>query len=447
MSFVLLTLFVLWSFFPAAGDFYIGFIPAVVFLMVVLALRSVAVFRNALAIPGLGVFALYATTVVVASLLSPLSASSENLLKGFSTAVQWAILPLVAIWFREAHFRYYFSNLVIVGSLALSLYAYVHRLEVSTAEIGPMDFTVNSIATVLTLSSSIMLAIVGHNKRPKWQRRIAFVTVVVCFLVSALVLSSRTAIIAQLATVGLYLLVAITFQGGLAIRLTLNRRTAVIVASTLAISYAAGFGLYQSSLLPDFVSTRLAPLFPGTDYITGNEALIKREMLRAKAMKILEEYPFLGVGTGNFNFYPYDPSVIVPRIDATGYKAISAGTHNPHSTYFKVLAENGLIGFMLFSLSLGWLFRTAFRITLNPAAHSAFDFSAVAWIPSYLILSLTHDVGGLYTNILLIMLYGMVLDHIWNPELNWRFASSFSHQLKRTPLTDPYGKSPNSRKA
>ncbi|MBN1449920.1 MAG: O-antigen ligase family protein [Anaerolineales bacterium] len=426
---VLWGLFGLWSYFPNYG-FDIGFIPAATLIFSVLAILTVNRFKNVFSLPGWPLFGAFAATVVIASLFSPSSTAAANHLKALSFAAQMATIPFVAIWFRESRDRQYFVRVIILGSALLCFYSYMHRDQVSATFLGPFGRGINSIGSTLCLSSGILLVVAGDNQRLRWERMAASVLFIVIFFVDGFVLSSRTAIIAQIVTIIVYVVIVVPFKTGLTIGGRTNRKVAIVISVALLLSVLVGNEIYQSAALPDPVMQRLAPLFGSEQNQGAVSSLAKREMLRKKALKIVEENPFFGIGTGNFNAYPYNPWVEVPRASG-GYKIISAGSHNPHSTYFKILAENGLFGFLIYSLILAWLVCMTWRLGSEPAMRGRIDLSATGWIPAYLIMSLTHDVGGFFTLMLMIVAYAEILEKIWVPKWNWRFVPRI--QLKSPP--------------
>jgi O-antigen ligase len=90
----------------------------------------------------------------------------------------------------------------------------------------------------------------------------------------------------------------------------------------------------------------LGELLINTNYVLNNDlSWLQRKAQVQKAKQIFEEHPILGVGFSNFPSYDI-------RIDelAVGGDIALKGIENrsAHNSYFEVLAETGLIGFVLF---------------------------------------------------------------------------------------------------
>lgn len=90
----------------------------------------------------------------------------------------------------------------------------------------------------------------------------------------------------------------------------------------------------------------LGELLINTNYVLNNDlSWLQRKAQVQKAKQIFEEHPILGVGFSNFPSYDV-------RIDelAVGGDITLKGIENrsAHNSYYEVLAETGLIGFILF---------------------------------------------------------------------------------------------------
>jgi O-antigen ligase len=166
--------------------------------------------------------------------------------------------------------------------------------------------------------------------------------------------------------------------------------------------------------------------------------------LQVKSVEIFNQYPLTGIGWDNFRGYDTGSSVLIQ--DRSGQITISPDGRNPHSVYFTNLAELGLFGTVTFALLLLWLIGTAIGLMRNPETRDQFDFAAVIWLPTYLLIGITHDVGGMFLVLMLAFLYGQILEIKWQPQVNWRFAPRRawleSQEITQAELTDSQALSP-----
>ncbi len=94
----------------------------------------------------------------------------------------------------------------------------------------------------------------------------------------------------------------------------------------------------------------LGELLINTNYVLNNDlSWLQRKAQVQKAKQIFDEHPVLGVGFSNFQNY----DIRIDELAVGGHIALKGiENRSAHNSYYEVLAETGLIGFILFCLFL-----------------------------------------------------------------------------------------------
>lgn len=417
MLYVIWTVFVAWSFFPNLADFRLYIIPIHIVVMALFALR-INYFRNTFSIPGWFYFAAYGLSIVVSALASPIGQS--NLTSALSGAGSWMLIPFVGIWLRERRYREYVLRLIIVGTILLAFYAIQYGDDVSVTRgiIGPWNFSLNSIATRLTFSFAILLVLASDSRRNRLERLAAFVAIALSFFVVGFVLPARTAIVVQI-IIALMFIVYTTLTAPAGPRLIhTDRRLAISAVALVGILVLGLYQAYQTQSLPYAMTKRLDIFFVAGPY--EDASITVRRALQEKGLEIFSQYPLTGIGWDGFNGHV--TGIYETTYNRGGQIILQADGRNPHSIYITQLAELGLFGVVTFGLLILWLLRRSWRLLRQPETKNHFEVATVIWVPAYLLIGLTHDVGGMYLVLMMACLYGNIIELEWVPIVNWRFA-------------------------
>lgn len=123
-------------------------------------------------------------------------------------------------------------------------------------------------------------------------------------------------------------------------------------------------GLWFSGLIPDSIIARLTTAatdfitiddIRGVDITTVNYAVVERIAHWQAAINITESYPLTGIGLGNYEIV-YDSYRLLNWKEPLGHA---------HNYYLNILAETGIIGFLIYVAF--WMF--IFRITWTTRSH------------------------------------------------------------------------------
>ena len=84
--------------------------------------------------------------------------------------------------------------------------------------------------------------------------------------------------------------------------------------------------------------------------VAGNFGIISQNHFAhiLVSYKIWNDHKFFGIGVNNFRYYSFDDAY---ELDNEIYNKIRASTH-PHNIYAQILVETGIVGFVIFFISL-----------------------------------------------------------------------------------------------
>ena len=149
----------------------------------------------------------------------------------------------------------------------------------------------------------------------------------------------------------------------------------------------------------------------GTTDVKTDASLSDRTYFKKVGLKLMEKYPVVGIGIGNYSYLYNNQNVQLYLDDAT---FINKQYMYPHSSFVQLGAEVGIIGVILFYLYL-------YTFTLNISYKNAkkkFAFSNIIFI---LILAISYVEGIVYSKqfiYLLIIVYSIFTNYYSNLKRN-----------------------------
>ena len=224
----------------------------------------------------------------------------------------WIIANFVS---HPKHVTYFTHAFVIYGTV-LALFALIEFQNLSYNAISEyQSFRASSIsknpnisAMYMVISFAIVTSLIGHNN--SIPMNISFIAILIIITAGILSTASRGGILASI----FVLILSLVF--------TYNRKRSV-----LTILFTAIIVVVILTRFPDYHRILVARLYGQTSDLTG----FRLELIDV-AIEYFSERPINGIGLGGFRYY--NPAIT---------------SKVPHNTYMGLLAETGMIGFILFS--------------------------------------------------------------------------------------------------
>ena len=357
-----------------------------------LAQRAIVIPRVSLLVP-LGLY-------VGVGLLSLLPAASLE--AGLNEIIKWtevgAIIVIVVGEARRGRARWILGAVLIAGvaQALIGLYQYQWR------GTGPIEFIIQGthyraygtfeqpnpyggfVGLIWPVAAGLACAMVArawHSRRRRdWVVAGGFALAAGLMLAALYVSFSRGAWLGAVAA-------------GLALVIAWPRRLWLGVG-LVAIGLALGLGLASAGLLPASVTDRLAAVgdfttvtnVRGIDITSANFAIVERLAHWQAAEGMVRDYPWLGVGIGNY-------ATAYPRYSLINWP-LALG--HAHMIYLNVLAETGLLGLAAYAAL--WL--TVFALTIRTIRRTS-GLSrgfAIGLLGAWAHLSAHQIVDNLYVN-------------------------------------------------
>jgi O-antigen ligase len=120
------------------------------------------------------------------------------------------------------------------------------------------------------------------------------------------------------------------------------RKTIFVIGAVLFVALCSAF-LFKDAALSSL--TIVAQKLGFADLAALNLALVYRPEIFAAAIKIFTMFPLVGIGLGEFYRQASNH-----ELTNSYYLSIEQNGENAHNYFLQILAENGLIGFLLFAL-------------------------------------------------------------------------------------------------
>lgn len=258
-------------------------------------------------------------------------------LSGLSTIFQLLGLSLLVIGIVNSQKRleWVIRILILSGTIAASITLHQYFVQGLDRAGREVALGINHTAVVLVVLIPLAFYLFRSSKLPLW--RLVGLSYIAAASLAVIVTFSRASLIA--------LPIVLAFQV-----LTMSRDgrrglfqilfVGVVATGILYATVPWGEVLDRSSTITgEFEDTRT----------TDPDLAVGRVGIWLGALDIFKDHPLLGVGIGNFGIQFAERSKDV--------KTFFVGTLSPHSTFFGILAELGLIGIFLW----GWLHMAAIR--------------------------------------------------------------------------------------
>ena len=378
---------------PDLGQVFLG-LALVGWLARSLALRRIVIPRSGLLV-ALGLY-------VGASLLSLLPTPNASLEMGLLEIIKWtevgAILVLVVSESQRGRIRWVIGAVLLAGLIQglIGIWQYQFR------GFGPENFQIlgshyraygtfeqpNPYAGFLGLVWPIAAGLAWACLTMAWRTRRVAPTLAAAVLVglAAVMLAGLYVSFSRGAWLG-------AAAAGLALAAALPRRTWLGV-TLVGLGLAGAWALAANSLLPGSLTARLAQVgdFINTTDVTGvditpdNFAIVERLAHWQAAEGMVRDYPWLGVGVGNYE-------VAYPRYSLINWP-IALG--HAHMIYLNVLAETGLVGLATYVVL--WLAVLALTLRVIRRTDGLARGLALGLLGAWVHLAAHQIVDDLYVN-------------------------------------------------
>ena len=123
--------------------------------------------------------------------------------------------------------------------------------------------------------------------------------------------------------------------------------------------------------------------------ISEDRSILERQMHRSKGIEIFNNYPFLGVGLGNYSNYDASLDVLYERayFRISHFDKNDMNKRNSHSSYVQILAEMGILGIIFFLLCIiPAILIIIFSASMNSFTHAIF-LSGVGMLGHFYVIS------------------------------------------------------------
>lgn len=225
-------------------------------------------------------------------------------------------------------------------NLTTSIFGFASRYSFTQAEriASTLQYS-NTFAAFLIIP--IFISFSGFISEVKLARKVIYLVLSLLFLLTFILTQSRGALVAFVVSVLIYLLL---LKGK-------DRKYSLLTFGILVVSILVVVLVRKEVFLPVFRSLfeRIKVMF---SFFKGQweESLGDRVYMLKDSLKILKDYPILGTGNGTYQ-YVY-----------AKYRTIYFFSKFPHSIFFQVLDELGVLGGAAFVYMIFSLFRKGFKV-------------------------------------------------------------------------------------
>lgn len=128
----------------------------------------------------------------------------------------------------------------------------------------------------------------------------------------------------------------------------------MLILSLLAQSSTVDIYLDSLAGSIESVNPRLANLMRNTDDgdLSFDKSWMIRQLMIDKSLEILPQYPFFGLGAGNFKYFDAELPTTYSYDRLASHGVEYYNSRSAHNSYIQILTDFGLVGFILFILML-----------------------------------------------------------------------------------------------
>ena len=279
--------------------------------------------------------------------------SPDQRMAGLKLWQQWPVVLVPVLWPILSHWRILLGA-ILVGSL---VQASIHSIAILTIGFDRDTFGYGGLGEhprrlavwyAATAVGVVALFLSGSLRRWTWLLAVLVLTIPI------LLSYSRAALIALILGIGVVVLLALIRQGA-------ARRT---VFAAIACGLVVGGGLLASG---ERITDGLGLAWARTIQTVSNE---QPEDIRLawwqSSLRQWENRPVLGFGLGGSReALEADPKYQEVLARNPRLAEVSQGWGHPHSTYFQILLEGGIVGVALFTWLLGTIGYAAYRTSAS----------------------------------------------------------------------------------
>jgi O-antigen ligase len=260
---------------------------------------------------------------------------------------------------------------------------------------GPLNFTINNAGFAIAIGTALLWPVVFAPNSLIRTKLGCLAVIALSFYTILFFVGSRSGFLGIL--VGG--MVSAFFAPGA--RAYVHKIVLVILASSVIL--LTGYFAYTNQMLPSVINKRAERLL---NPLSDGSAMLRVSFAK-KAWLLFLDHPIYGGGWGNFLYYEYRQ---VAPVVVAGHSTrwVGSDTKWPHSIYFKMLSETGLLGTLAFAMLLIWLTASILKVVRwHPG-----DNSPWVWFFVFLFFSLFHEMMGYLTCVCFALLQGYLIEQL-----------------------------------
>ena len=265
----------------------------------------------------------------------------------------WILVSIFLISNRNRFNLLFFSKYYVLGSVFLILFYFIPGLPEINNPIFKFPVVKGRNVLVYQLINIIPIAIIYiRHKKSK-----AFTMFIILLYLLVMLFSNGRAgaIILFIMSALLFLIIFPKYS-------RFYKNSFFILLLSFVIVYNDDDGKYLNSIAEPIenIAPRLADMIrkEGTGVASNDRSWLVREVMVRKGLMIANQHPIFGIGFNRFRNYNVDFTKFLAnesRYDRLGDKISSneiLNNRSPHNSYIQILAENGLLGLLIFILML-----------------------------------------------------------------------------------------------
>ncbi len=336
-----------YGFFIAFPSVYIGGFSITFFIFILILINGGS---NFIKIDKYSIYLIFFLLIAeVSSILAPISAMPRHpgyfqVFKYFVQNIYWI---LIAIFFYNSSKFIdiaYFAKFILIGSLFSIVGFYFLPMTIGSTNI--LSFTSDQTRNSFVFTI-IACAPIGSLYLLKEKANRLFFVCLSIFFIALIFSNGRSGAI--IIFIEILLLVSIKNNNNFRlVKILLPIIVLFVVFSDSSTIMSLKISLANKM---ESINPRMASLLRGEDETEGDltfdRSWLTRQLMITKSFEIFNKYPVLGIGTDNFIYYDSDLENLVFFDRLQGFNERYLNSRSAHNSYIQVLAEYGLIGFLL----------------------------------------------------------------------------------------------------